>query len=187
MRTFLPSYCSSYDQSEIGSSSVPAAMLYSRYLPPPDIPTDSNFTFEVIVFCYSMVAMLLQLLHLYRSVFWLPHSYNSNAVVRGRRDTHRPLEMNCTSCSVAELVPDRVAPADLRRHLPGPPDLLVGVQVPPRVPDADLLDPELRSGRPQPCHPGGARLSLPTHLLQDGTVPHDQPALPGLPVRQSDR
>ena len=35
---------------------------------------------SVIVFCYSMVAATLQVLHLYRSVFWLPHSYNSNAV-----------------------------------------------------------------------------------------------------------
>ena len=59
-----------------------SALLVCHTLASPDLPLDGVMTFEVIVFIYSMVAMMLQLLHLYRSVFWLPHSYNNNAVVR---------------------------------------------------------------------------------------------------------
>lgn len=48
--------------------------------PLPSLPADGQVVFELIIFAYSMVAMLLQHLHLYRSVFWLPHSYNTEAV-----------------------------------------------------------------------------------------------------------
>ena len=41
-------------------------ILFSHYLPTPDIPVDGPLAFEILVFSYSMVAMLLQLLHLYR-------------------------------------------------------------------------------------------------------------------------
>jgi len=49
-------------------------------VPLPDIPHDSNLTFEVLVFMYSVVGLCLQYLNLYRSVWWLPHSYNQTAV-----------------------------------------------------------------------------------------------------------
>ena len=35
---------------------------------------------QVLVFMYSMAGLSLQYLNLYRSVWWLPHSYNSTAV-----------------------------------------------------------------------------------------------------------
>ena len=68
-----------------------SALLLCHTLATPELPLDGAMTFELIVFAYSMVAMMLQLLHLYRSVFWLPHSYNNNAVVR--KDCFYPLKM----------------------------------------------------------------------------------------------
>ena len=52
--------------------------LASRVLPL--MPVDGPLTFEVVMFAFITVALLLQYLHLYRSVWWLPHSYNSNAM-----------------------------------------------------------------------------------------------------------
>ncbi|XP_023337791.1 transmembrane protein 39A isoform X2 [Eurytemora carolleeae] len=49
-------------------------------VPLPDIPHDSQTTFEVLVFMYNLAGLGLQYLNLYRSVWWLPHSYNSTAV-----------------------------------------------------------------------------------------------------------
>ncbi len=39
------------------------------------------FQFEIIMFAYMSVALLLQHLHIYKSVWWLPHSYNAYAMV----------------------------------------------------------------------------------------------------------
>jgi len=51
-----------------------------KAVPIPDIPHDSQTTFEILVFMYSVVALALQYLNLYRSVWWLQHSYNNTAV-----------------------------------------------------------------------------------------------------------
>ncbi len=81
----------------------------------------------------------------------------------------------------SELVPDRVAPADVRRHLPGPPHPVVGAQVGPGVRNTGVVDAELRHRRKESVDAGSAILALLPHLLQDGAVPNDQPAVPGLP------
>ena len=52
--------------------------LASRVLPL--MPMDGPLAFEVVMFAFISVSLLLQYLHLYRSVWWLPHSYNNNAV-----------------------------------------------------------------------------------------------------------
>ncbi len=53
---------------------------YAYAFPTPEVDADGAFVFETLILMYSMTAMALQWLHLYRSVFWLPHSYNSHAV-----------------------------------------------------------------------------------------------------------
>jgi len=55
-------------------------MAYPQPVPIPDIPHDSPITFEVIVFCYTTISLLLQYLNLYRTVWWLPHSYNNQTM-----------------------------------------------------------------------------------------------------------
>lgn len=52
--------------------------LVSRVLPL--MPVDGSMVFEFIMFAFVCTALLLQYLHLYRSVWWLPHSYNNNAM-----------------------------------------------------------------------------------------------------------
>ncbi|XP_057373719.1 transmembrane protein 39A-like [Daphnia carinata] len=42
--------------------------------------SDHCLIYESVVFFYSLSAFLLQLLHLYRTVWWLPQSYEKNAV-----------------------------------------------------------------------------------------------------------
>lgn len=55
-------------------------MLCPQPVPLPDIPHDSQVTFEILVYLYSLAGLGLQYLNLYRSVWWLPHSYNNNTV-----------------------------------------------------------------------------------------------------------
>ena len=45
------------------------------------MPIDGSMTFQIIIFSFMTVSLLLQYLNLYRSVWWLPHSYNNNAMV----------------------------------------------------------------------------------------------------------
>ncbi|XP_070568235.1 transmembrane protein 39A-like isoform X1 [Ptychodera flava] len=40
----------------------------------PDLPTDHNLFFELIMFFYLVMALLLQYINIYRTVWWLPHS-----------------------------------------------------------------------------------------------------------------
>jgi len=52
--------------------------LAARVLPL--MPMDGPLAFEIVMFAFISVSLLLQYLHLYRSVWWLPHSYNNNTV-----------------------------------------------------------------------------------------------------------
>eukprot|EP00095_Tigriopus_kingsejongensis_P002090 maker-scaffold244_size240795-snap-gene-0.18 protein:Tk02090 transcript:maker-scaffold244_size240795-snap-gene-0.18-mRNA-1 annotation:"hypothetical protein L798_12768" len=70
-----------YQAALMGHEKVGAALnVHPVHLPLPALSVDAQIVFELIIFTYSMVAMMLQHLHLYRSVFWLPHSYNSEAL-----------------------------------------------------------------------------------------------------------
>jgi len=62
------------DDSDLGQ------MSYPQPVPIPDIPHDSPLTFEMTMFCYTSIALLLQYLNLYRTIWWLPHSYTNQAV-----------------------------------------------------------------------------------------------------------
>lgn len=66
------------ESSSTNGSGMSLSAMSSKPIPP--LPHDGPFTFEIIVFAYMTVALLLQYLHLYKSVWWLPHSYNSYAV-----------------------------------------------------------------------------------------------------------
>ncbi len=46
----------------------------------PLMPKDSRLVFELLMFGFVSIALMLQYLHLYRSVWWLQHSYNHHAV-----------------------------------------------------------------------------------------------------------
>ena len=50
------------------------------------MPIDGAMTFQIIIFSFMTVSLLLQYLNLYRSVWWLPHSYNNNAMVSSSKE-----------------------------------------------------------------------------------------------------
>lgn len=52
-----------------------------RHISLPPLPADSELMFEIIAFVFTSMALFLQLLNLYRTVWWLPHSYNTYAIV----------------------------------------------------------------------------------------------------------
>ena len=86
MKLIIFLYLHSDEGSSLGNSHINISAgfsgLASKILPL--MPTDGALTFEIIIFGFMFVSLLLQYLNLYRSVWWLPHSYNNNAVVRWR-------------------------------------------------------------------------------------------------------
>ncbi|XP_071863825.1 transmembrane protein 39A isoform X2 [Bombus fervidus] len=59
--------------------SEPSGMkaLVPKHVPIPVIPVDGHLTFEALSLVVSIIAVFLQMLNLYRTVWWLPHSYNN--------------------------------------------------------------------------------------------------------------
>lgn len=56
-------------------------LLAPKHVPIPAIPVDGQLTFEALSFGISIVCASLQLLNLYRTVWWLPQSYNEYSMV----------------------------------------------------------------------------------------------------------
>ncbi|XP_014599514.1 PREDICTED: transmembrane protein 39A isoform X2 [Polistes canadensis] len=52
-------------------------LLAPKHVPIPMVPVDGPLTFETLSLVVSVIAACLQLLNLYRTVWWLSHSYNS--------------------------------------------------------------------------------------------------------------
>ncbi|XP_015110557.1 transmembrane protein 39A [Diachasma alloeum] len=51
-------------------------LLAPKHVPIPAVPVDDQLTFEALSLGISILAACLQLLNLYRTVWWLPQSYN---------------------------------------------------------------------------------------------------------------
>ncbi|XP_076619333.1 transmembrane protein 39A isoform X1 [Colletes latitarsis] len=51
--------------------------LVPKHVPIPVVPIDGHLTFEALSLVASIIAASLQMLNLYRTVWWLPHSYNN--------------------------------------------------------------------------------------------------------------
>ncbi|XP_067216362.1 transmembrane protein 39A isoform X2 [Linepithema humile] len=54
--------------------------LAPKHIPIPVVPVDGQLTFEALSLFISIIAACLQLLNIYKTVWWLPHSYNSYSV-----------------------------------------------------------------------------------------------------------
>lgn len=54
--------------------------MMPKHVPIPDIPADSELLFELITLIYTAMALGLQYLNLYRTVWWLPHSHVKYAI-----------------------------------------------------------------------------------------------------------
>lgn len=53
-----------------------------KHIPFPEMPQTSEIFNELVMFVYTSVAAAMQFLHLYRTVWWLPDSHTSHALVR---------------------------------------------------------------------------------------------------------
>lgn len=47
----------------------------------PEIPGDTNVSFEVMLYIFGFIVMCLQYINLYKTVWWLPHSHANYALV----------------------------------------------------------------------------------------------------------
>ena len=56
-------------------------LLAPKHVPIPSIPVDGQLMFEALSLATSIIAACLQLLHLYRTIWWLPQSYNEYSMV----------------------------------------------------------------------------------------------------------
>lgn len=56
--------------------------LAPKHIPIPAVPVDGQLSFEALSLVVSIIAACLQLLNLYRTVWWLPNSYNGYSMVR---------------------------------------------------------------------------------------------------------
>ncbi|CAH2084490.1 unnamed protein product [Euphydryas editha] len=54
--------------------------LPPKHIPFPYIPQDGELLFEIMNFVFTLVATGLQFLNLYRTMWWLPHSYTTQAM-----------------------------------------------------------------------------------------------------------
>lgn len=52
-----------------------------KHIPFPPIPQDGELLFETMSFAFTLVATGLQFLNLYRTVWWLPNSFTTTAMV----------------------------------------------------------------------------------------------------------
>ncbi|XP_058806839.1 transmembrane protein 39A [Phymastichus coffea] len=69
-------YSSIDEKKNLGDSLSYGRTPAPKHVPIPTIPTDGQLHFEVLSLCTCLVASSLQFLNLYRTVWWLPQSYN---------------------------------------------------------------------------------------------------------------
>lgn len=70
--------------------------LVPKHVPIPMVPVDGHLTFEALSLVVSIIAASLQMLNLYRTVWWLPHSYNIYTMVCRLKNIRRPFKLyNC--------------------------------------------------------------------------------------------
>ncbi|XP_048769380.1 transmembrane protein 39A-like isoform X1 [Ostrea edulis] len=64
------------------STMVPLAQLavLPKHCHLPEIPSDPNMSFEAMLYFFGVIAMGLQYINLYRTVWWLPHSHANYAL-----------------------------------------------------------------------------------------------------------
>lgn len=84
--TITPGEVGTSRYSALGVTNIPTLPVLENPSPPkhfpfPSTPMENELVFEGMMFLYTLMVAGLQYLHLYRSVWWLPHSYNNSAMV----------------------------------------------------------------------------------------------------------
>lgn len=81
---YMPVYFLWYSHTEDRDTNmVPLAQMavLPKHCHLPEIPSDPNMSFEAMLYFFGVIAMGLQYINLYRTVWWLPHSHANYALV----------------------------------------------------------------------------------------------------------
>jgi hypothetical protein len=73
--------CNVEEKKNLGEQMSIGRTLAPKHVPIPTIPADGQVLFETLSLATSIVAASLQLLNLYKTVWWLPQSYNEYTMV----------------------------------------------------------------------------------------------------------
>lgn len=73
--------CNVDDKKNLGEPLPIGRTLAPKHVPIPTIPADSQLCFEAVSLGICVFATCLQLLNLYKTVWWLPQSYNEYSMV----------------------------------------------------------------------------------------------------------
>ena len=68
-------------EAEGNNEGVTPLCLQPKHAHIPDIALDSNLLFEAMVFVFCLMALGMQYINLYKTVWWLPHSNANYALV----------------------------------------------------------------------------------------------------------
>ncbi|CAH1799828.1 unnamed protein product [Owenia fusiformis] len=62
------------------ASPMASLVVHPKHAHIPEIPSESNLTFEALLFVFSVVSMCMQYISIYKTVWWLPHSHEIYAL-----------------------------------------------------------------------------------------------------------
>lgn len=72
------------DEKKPGDTTINGRSLAPKHVPIPAVPVDGQLMFEALSLGISIIAACLQLLNLYKTVWWLPASYNEYSMVNNK-------------------------------------------------------------------------------------------------------
>lgn len=81
--------------NSVGLSAPPLSALITpepvRHSRIPELPLDSSLLFEFLLFLYLLVALFVQYINIYRTVWWYPYSHPAASTSLVRTHTHHQL------------------------------------------------------------------------------------------------
>lgn len=76
----------------VGLSAPPLSALITpeqvRHSRIPELPLDGSLLFELLLFLYLLVALFVQYMNIYRTVWWYPYSHPAASTSLVRTNTH---------------------------------------------------------------------------------------------------
>lgn len=70
-----------FEQFQNCEDGIPSVPPLPKHINFPDVPHNEFFN-ELFIFAFTIVSVLTQFMHLYRTVWWLPDSYTHQTIVR---------------------------------------------------------------------------------------------------------
>ncbi|KAL3883145.1 hypothetical protein ACJMK2_029438 [Sinanodonta woodiana] len=68
------------DDREVNAVPLATLAVLPKHANIPEIPGDSNISFEAMLYIFGVIVMCMQYINLYKTVWWLPHSHANYAL-----------------------------------------------------------------------------------------------------------